>query len=636
LTQRESTPKRDSRLWHKQTNEEDAARIGCQLAASQDKLLQPRRDMARNHGSMYEGFQLEGLDGDCFDSLVPVSYDGAPLVNNRCQSIVDTLQAKLASLDEPRPQFVVTDGTYEQKRQAVWLDRFIEGQYYQRQGLYNNVWHMWRHAFLLAAAATGTAAVKIFPDGKRIACELRNTLDMWIDPLECRYGAPLTYGEDTWVDAEKLADENPRFADDIWRCSDEGPRASRNGQEAFSRQVRVHELWRVKTGDTDGKYLRCVANKALDFADFKYTTPPYAFYHFRQRLGGFWGASATSTLYQSVIRENQVLNRMDEGEARSQTIIQYYDPNVQGNDKIVAPKHVLLIAYDSDKGAPPQPFAMPWYAQQAPELMRIHAQNAHDTTGASIMQTTGQAQTGLTAAVAIRTVLSLLNERFAPRQRDIVQAVAVDSAYLFARAAKEICEEHGEFSSEWHGKGFIKTMPGADCLDLPAEIYTAQVRPVSEKKNSPEDRIQLAQELVTQGLITGGDWLDVLRTMDTPGAAKKYERTEAFCEKLFDKFRQSKDSELSEPGFYISPPKLGVDLDYMMALATDAYLSALIDEIPEERTHWFLKFLGDVNRKIDQRDTRRQAMGMKPQPAATPGLEQGAKPPAELPAQAGV
>jgi hypothetical protein len=628
--------RRESKLWHKQTDREEAARIGSVLALSQDKIQQPRRDAAREDGSMYEGLQLDGLDGDCFDSLVPISYDGAPLVNNRCQAIVDTLGAKIAALDEPRPQSVVTDGTYEQKRQAVWLDRFIEGQYYQRQGLYKNLWHMWRHAFVLAAAATGTSAIKIFPDGKRIACELHSTLDMWVDPIECRYGAPLTWGEDTWVDAEKLADENPKLADDIMRAAESSVRSGRSAHESAALQVRVHELWRVKTGETGGKYLRCVANKCLDYDDFDYTSPPFAFYSFRQRLGGIWGASATRAMRLSVIRENQVLARMDEGEARSQTIIQYYDPNVTGNDKLAAPKHVLLIAYDSDKGAPPQPFAMPWYAQQAPELMRIHAQNSHDTTGASIMQTTGQAQTGLTAAVAIRTVLSLLNERFAPQQRDIVQAQAVDSAYLIARAAKEIYEEYGEFSSEWHGKGFIKSLPGSDCLCLPAEIYTIQWRPVSEKKNSPEDRIQLAQELVTQGLITGGDWLDVLRTMDTPGAAKKYERTEAFCEMLFDKFLRARPSDLSEPGFYISPPKLGVDLDYMMALGTDAYLSAIIDEVPEERKQWFLKFLGDVNRKIDQRDQRRQAMGMKPQPAAVPGLEQGSKTPPELPAQAGV
>jgi hypothetical protein len=208
----------------------------------------------------------------------------------------------------------------------------------------------------------------------------------------------------------------------------------------------------------------------------------------------------------------------------------------------------------------------------------------------------------------------------------------VDSAYLIARAAKEIYQEFGKFDSAWHGTGFIRTLPGAECLSLPDEIYTAQVRPVSEKKNSPEDRIQLAQELVTQGLITGGDWLDVLRTMDTPGASKKYERTEAFCEMLFDKFLRAKDSELNEPGFYVSPPKLGVDLDYMLALGTDAYLSAIIDEVPEARRSLFLKFLGDVNRKIDQRDQRRQALGMKPQPGATPGLEAGAKAPPALPA----
>ena len=632
----ERKAKRPSESWAKQADPDEAARIACQLADFQQDANQPRREACRQHGGMYEGLQLSGLDGDCFDQLVPLSFDGgAPLVNNRAQSVIDTLQAKLAGLDEPRPQFVVTNGTYDQKRHAVWLDRFIEGQFYQPQGMFKNMWDLWRHAFLVAAAATGTVAVKIFPQGKRIAAELHNTLDMWVDPIECRYGAPLTYGEDTWFDAEQKADEYPQFADEIMAAADPDPQGQTPGRNNrnTAKQVKVREVWRVQTDDSPGKYLQAIGKRGLEFEDYPYPTPPFAFYHFRRRIAGFWAACATETFYQSVVRENQVLHRMDEGEARSQTIIQYYDPSAVQGGQLVVPKHVVLIPYNPQNGPPPPaPFVMPWYGKQAPELMGIHGQNTHDASGVSMMQTTGQAQTGLTAAVAIRTVLAMLNERFAPRQRDIVQATAVDSAYLFARSAKEIYDRYGEFDSRWHGKGFIRTLPGSDCLSLPAEIYTAQVRPVSEKKNSPEDRIQLAQELVTQGLITGGDWLDVLRTMDTPGAAKKYERTEAFCEKVFDSFRNAPERELTQPGFYVSPPKLGVDLDYMMALGTDAYLSAIIDEAPDNRRNLFLKFLGDVNRKIDQRDQRRQALGLKPAPNATPGLEQGDKAPPQLPA----
>lgn len=624
--------RRTSRLWHRQTSHEEAAKIVCQIADIQRNIGAPRRERNRLHGSMYEGVELTGLDGDDFGALAPVMFGEAPLVMNRCQSVADTLQAKLAALDEPRPQFVVTDGTYDQKRQAVWLDRFIEGQFYQQQGLYKNIWHLWRHAFLIAAAATGTVAVKVFPRGGRIVAELRNCQDMWVDAIECRYGAPLTYGDDTWYDAERLADEYPKSADDIWRIAEQ-PLENKTGKDNKNDalQVRVHEVWRVKTDDGPGKYCMAVGNSCLEFDDYPHATPPFAFYHFRQRLGGFWGASATETLYQSVVRENQCLARMDEGEARSQTVIQYYDPNTVPGGKLVVPKHIVLIPYDSDKGAPPPPFCPQWYPQQAPELMRIHGQNVHDVVGVNALQTSGQVPTGVTAAVALRTVLSQLNERLAPKQRDIVQAQCIDTAYLFARAAKELHADGG-FSSSWHGKGFIRTLPGSECLDLPAEIYTAQIRPVGEKKNSPEDRVQLAQELVTQGLITGGDWLDVLRTMDTPGAAKKYERTEAFCEMVFDKFLRATASDLNKPGFYTSPPKLGVDLDYMMALGTDAYLSSIIDDVPEMRRNLILKFIGDVNRKIDQRDARKQALGMKPQPGATPGLEAGATAPPPLPA----
>lgn len=626
-----------SRLWHKQKSGKEAAKIVCQIASAQDSINQPRRQRSWEHGSMFEGVQLDGLDGDCFDVISPLVFDGAPLVNNRAASVVETLQSKLAALDEPRPQFVVTDGTYEQQRQAVWLDRFIEGQYYQPQcgGMYSNMWAMWRHAFLLAAAATGSSAVKVFPDfhARKIRAELHSTLDMWVDPFECRYSGPLSYGESTWFDKEMLLDKYSRSQRKtlaILGASQTPPVRGGKGQASDNQQVQIHEMWRIKTeADKAGTYIMCVGDEDLEFDDYQYETPPFAFYHFRRRLGGFWGASAVDRFYQSVVRENQVLNRMDEAEARSSTVLQYYDPNVLPANKIVVPKHVVLIPYDSTKGAPPQPFVPQWYPQTAPELMRIHGQNTHDSSGVAAMQTTGQAQAGLTAAVAIRTVLSLLNERLAPQQRDIVQAEAVDTAYLFARSAKELYERFGEFESVWYGKSFVKTLPGKDCLSLPLEIFSAQIRPVSEKKNSPEDRIQLAQELVSQGVITGGHWLGILQHMDTVGAMKQWAKVDAWCDKFFDRILYAPEADIRKPGFYMSPPKYA-DLDYMMALAVDALLSAQIDDVPDERRQILLKFLGDLDRKIDQRDARRAQQGLPPKPLPMPGG--AAAPAAQAPA----
>lgn len=624
-------PRPESRLWHKQTKPEEAAKIACQISSIQESINRPRMERACRNGSMFEGSELPGLDGDCFESDDPISFDGAPLIMNRAASIVETLQSKLAALDEPRPQFVVTDGTYEQQRQAVWLDRFIEGQYYQPQGAgqYSNIWQLWRQAFLVAAAATGSVAVKVFPDfhAKKIVAELHNTLGMWVDPLECRYGGPLTYGEDTWFDLETELDRYHRSdkkTKALIAAADKAPRRVGGKENTNDNlQVKITEMWRVRS-DPDpnklGKYIRACGNEALEWEDYPYATPPFAFYHFRRRLGGFWGASAIDRFYHSVVRENQVLNRMDEAEARSSTILQYYDPNVAARDTIVVPKHVVLIPYDSTQGAPPAPFVVPWYPQTAPELMRIHGGNSHDVSGVAAMQTTGQAQAGLTAAVAIRTVLSLLNERLAPQQRDIVQAQAVDTAYLYARAAKELYDRFGEFDSVWYGKSFMKTLPGKDCLSLPHEICTVQVRPVSEKKNSPEDRLQLANELVQQGMIGGGHWLGILRTMDTVAAMRRFSKVEEWCEKLFDKFRYAPPGDLAKPGFYLSPPKL-MDLDYAMALAVDALLSAQIDDVPDERRQLFLKFLGDLDRKIDQRDQRRQALGLLPRPNTAPGQQ---------------
>lgn len=621
----------ESRLWHKQKDASEAARIGQQLSIAQLQKNDTRRELSRRHAAMFEGVELSGLDADAFESLNPITYDNAPLVNNRAASIVETLQSKLAALDEPRPQFVVTDGTYEQQRQAFWLDRFVEALYYQAQcnGMYSSLWAMWRHAFLLAAAASGSVAIKIFPDfnAKKIQCELRTTMDMWVDARECRTTGPVTYGDVTWVDAEPLLDKYRRNAKKqqaiLSAAEEEAKRLSVpvSGYHYNGLQVRVHELYRVRTtADEPGKYLQCVGNEALEYADFEYSTPPFAFYHFRRRLGGFWGASSIDRYYQSVIRENQVLNRRDEGEARSSTLVIHYDPNVEGAKQMARPGHVLYVPYDSTKGPPPQPYVMPWYPQTAPELQAAHAQNSHDSSGVAAMQVTGTAQQGLTAAVAIRTVLSLLNERLAPQQRDIVQATAVDSAYLLSRAAQELYQETGKFDAVWYGKGVAKTMPGSDCLELPREIMTVQVRPVSEKKNSPQDRLQLAQELVAQGVISGGHWLGLLKHMDTISASKMFEKTEQWAEDFVEKVRYAPEKDLNKPGFYQAPLK-SMDLDFLMAKVTDAVLDAQLAKtaVPENRKALLLKMLGDVDSKIVARDARRQAMQQPPAPIPVPG-----------------
>lgn len=617
----------NNRAWWKQGNAEEACQIINRIARANETLHTNRRERARKLASLYEGMQLTGLDGSDFVDLKEVFYDGMPISNNRAQAIADTLQAKIASLDEPRPQFVVTDGTYEQKRQAVWLDRFVEGQCYQRQGMFRNIWDLGRHAFLLASAATGTSAVKVYAskEQKRVVCELHNTLDMWIDINEIRYGQPMTYGETTWVDVEQLAMEFPEHAQRIYAAAGKMKDVNRIGDNINydNMDVCVDEVWRIKSGDTKGKHAICVGGEPLVWEDYEFDSPPFAFYHFRRRLAGFWAAPMLETNYRSIIRENQIIARMDLSENKSPLVMMFYDPNLVPKKKIVAPKDVILIPYDSKMGSPPLMQAAPWFHNNALQLIDLHGQNAHNAVGVSEMQTTSRKEAGLDSGVAIRTVLSLLNERFAPRQRDIVDFMAVEIPTLIARAARELNDAlPNGIKSLWHGENFTKNIPGKDALSLPDEIYTVRVAPVSEKKNSPGDRIQLATELVQQGIITGGEWLESLRTMDTTGATRRITTVTRWCNKLFDKFLYSPRSEMLKPGFYVSPPKY-MDLDYAMALATDAYLTAMVDDVPDERRKLFLKFMADVSRKIDQRDMRKASLGgveKKGMEAASPDM----------------
>mgnify|MGYP001603933721 FL=1 len=152
-------------LWWTQSAE-DAGKslMGLSEAAAQDN--QGRRARAAYNASLLEGIGLGGFGAWGYGSRstgaanVVVGGKSSPLIWNYPAAGLDTLQAKVVGQSEDKPMIMVTDGDWDDQRQAVWNTRLLEGLYSEPQGMYHDVWDLGRSGFKIAAGVTGTIAVK--------------------------------------------------------------------------------------------------------------------------------------------------------------------------------------------------------------------------------------------------------------------------------------------------------------------------------------------------------------------------------------------------------------------------------------------------------------------------------------------
>lgn len=569
------------------------------------------------HAMEYEGAAIHLIDGE----------SGQSLIWEEAAALMDTFMSKICALDEPKPQVMVTDGTYSDKRTGAWLDRFILGQYSQPFGIYSDLWDLWRHAFLVAVTATGTTAVKFTANEHegRLNADLVDTLDMWCDDW-C--GNPLTWGEVSWVDAEQLCALYPDHEDVIWKAArsprDANPRTSEGW--GASNLVRLAEGWRVKVGNEQGVYCATIEGTPLEWDEYPYPNPPHVFLTPKRRLKGVWGRPVLQMVQRAILEENRVINAIGKSSRKTPQQICYFDPNVVERAKLALPKEVILIPYDSTIGPPPSHIPPAFMHQNSIELIDLHGNKIHDIPGLPEMHTAAKKPQGIEAAVAIRAVEGMLTERHGPAQRAFNDAVTTQSAIKIARACKRLSETKSGFLSTWKGQGFLKTIPAKDVMGaLENEKYTFEVQGVSGTKNTPADRLQNLWDMMNRGIITPEGYEAARKTLDTYGETKRFEKQRQFISMQLETLLDSSPSDLQKPGFY-TPPDKWIDAADAIAQVSDEYWQARMDDAPEHVTGLLLTYLTDLSDTLDAQQLKA---------AQVAGVSRGAeqKPAAPLPPQ---
>lgn len=582
----------------------DAAHALVALKETSRTQYSWRRSLGLQLLSMVEGRNVVDFSGGGYTADFvkwPTTLDGrdfAGQTRNEARRYSETQVAKIAARDAPKPALVVSDGNWELKRKAEINTRLLEAEYDQRQGRYANV-HALGHQALALSFITGTIALKVFPypKEKRIIIELHDTLEMFLDDSDLTYGPPMTYGEVTWFNPHRLAKlEDESLKERILAAGEEKKTSLHPGPNQ-TLLVPVFEGWYMATADSPGRYLRCLRDgTVLEDKPYKRDEPPFVFLSPVPAQYGFWGIPWLAIAYNEMVAVNEILSAMDEAHARTaKRLVLVQENQEELAEELEDTKLVQVIKVPNVelvKELNPQPFN-----RIDLELLAEHSRGIADSLGVAESISAARKEPGLPSGAAQRESVAKYDDRQARFHRDYTQFIAVDLGRHILEAQRELYKATKNLKRRWQGEFFAKDIDAKDIIDLDLEAMHLQVKAISEKKGTPEERVQLAEELLAKQAITMEAYLGVLEHYDTPGETRVSKTQRRWIAWQMDRWLFADESEFNTPNFWKGPRPWFRKVDAMVQVM-DGLMAAEIDEVPDDRLQFFLDFVAELSAMI--------------------------------------
>jgi len=635
--------------WHQLDKGSEMARELTALCKALETEQKSRKTRCRDTASRYEMRRLGGLNPAAYYRAGAYSgNNNAPLTWPEERSLANAAHAKLAGQQKPKVQFVTSDSDWQTKRKSKKLDRFVEGQFMQSVGVYGDVWQLMLRVFLDACVFPTGGAVKTFADEEegRVSYERVFTWELFVDPLEARYGQPRNLFHVYPYDRDELIARFPEHKEALERVAEyeEDGEAEWVGTRRISNQIRVCEAWRLPFSSTKpGRHVIAVEDCCLVDEDWTRNEFPFVWIHWSKHLVGSDGTSLVEEVATIADAVNDTVQRMQDSHTRtSMSVLTYEEGSVREED-LRTNEDGINLRYAPGKTAPnylpPQPFG-PANVQ----FLTMNVDKLHDVSGVSEMLSSGDKPAGLTAAVAIRATEDIQSKRFSVIYRAYEEAFVSLARHTIA-CVRELAQTVTDFSSKWTGKGFMRTIKWSD-VDLEDDRYVIQIYPVGEVKNTPADRLQLIQELNAAGKVSDDALLQTIQYLDSAKELESVSRQRELVESYIDQWLDATEEAQQAGTFRYRPPIPWMpSLPDALVQVAQAYLEAEMDEVPDFNKDFFLRFMQELDLEIQSKEQRAaqnaagkslpvspsgQSMGSDSMPLPPPMPPAGGPPPLQL------
>ena len=332
---------------------------------------------------------------------------------NLIYSAVSTVVSKI-SKSKPRCEVLTDGGDYAQQGQAVDMQAFIDGLFYET-AMYDHTVDALRNACIF-----GTGIVKLWFDDGELCASSVFPANLIVDTIDGDSQNPRTMYQDGLMDRYVLADA---YKDDVQKYQaimsakafvPQGGMASviGTGVNFLNNMLLVNEGWHLPSGPeaTDGRHVLALEGCLLESEPWKSQSFPFATIRFDVNPLGFWGRGIAELLTGHQLQLTRVL----ETEAMAHNLYSVPMTWIESSANI-NPLH-LQTNYPGTIGyytgvAPIQSMG----PATSPDFIAYRdwiIQSAMQFLGLSEMNVLGTKPPGLTSGVAIREFADPVSDRW--------------------------------------------------------------------------------------------------------------------------------------------------------------------------------------------------------------------------------
>jgi len=602
--------------WHK-LDDSDLAREVQAISESLDKDYSGRDEKVRQFVSLYEGERLDDLSPTAYASTG--SGMAAPLSYNLYRSLCDTAQAEIAGRQKPKPSFMTSGGDYKTKRRARMLEKFVESQLEQPQGLHANGWELLEEAEL-DATISGASVVKVFDDSDSIRMELVPWGQVRVDLEEAAHGMPRNWFQSGPIDRDLAlrmfcgSDDEPEdeSSDDTDAIYERAKRRNAiNTAKSYKERhgsfdgrvappIRYVEAWHVPYDDDDkGRHVITINGAIMLDEEWDRAAPFLVLRWAKERLG-FWGVGLVHEARGIVTEVNDQAEKIQARHKLCGSKRTYYQRGSIDETLLESNEHEQFIAFAPNSAHPIEVAPNPVSASEV-EWLESNFRRAYELTAVSQMNATARKEPGITAAVAILAAQDLQSKRFAIKARNYENSY-VTLARLIVDCARAIANKQPDFKLPFPGSSFHGEITWKD-VDLADDMYIISIQPSSALPSSFSGRLQVSQDLLDKGAISPQTFM---RLIDMPDLKEEYEAQNSERERIEWEVARMLDAD-SAKGFEFHTPD-GYILDPLAAMqvVVREYNRALRDSAPDQN----LELLRGYIRSLEELIKR----AMPPQP----------------------
>lgn len=615
-----------------------------------------RRDRCLAQLCIFEGKNLEDLTAWGYSRAGgDDDYDLRwPVVRSACESV----QAKIAGRQKPKPEFLTSGGNYKQKRRAQRLNKFVEGVWHQSQGRYNNLWELTARVQLDAEIwHAGVVKTIADPVDKKVEYERVLPWRLLIDDAEAIDGNPRNmihyypYGKEelkarycTKEHLKRLKKEGFEHLtmDELEALIDGAnevePGDADTGEDVHKLMdiVWVWEGWRLPIGpDKPGKHMIAINGIPLDWEDWEDTTFPFSVLRWTDEAWGYWGTSLVDITASIQEEISHTLERLQESvNLNSQQIIQY-EEGAQIPEYLESNETTVLIPRNPGT-APAVIDVPPPFHDKLFQYLMSQRDAVFEVSGASQMSATSRKEPGITSGVAIRNMNDIETERFS-LQASLYEWLHVDIARETVKGMRRIAKDGANPVVKWPGMRFMREFSWSD-VSLEEDQYHLRIFPTSSLPSTPAGRLATVEEMMMSGMISPDNARRLLGWADLEQFSKRENSQREFIDMLIERFLDAEDEgELEELGGFESPEPF-MSLETAMVQFAQAYFEAKLERAPEFNVGLLRDWISAADAQMkaaEQAMQEMQAAAAGPPPGPGPAGPAGAPPPGAPPPSPG-